>query len=368
MLLNNIYINLIMICEKIHLVSEGTYGKVYLCNYKNMLKIVKIVEFKINDCLMLKSIIRESFILKNIHHKNLMNTNLIYCTDTRKYSVKKINYIMDIYSHNLAIQMQNWYNKNFDYTVKDLKLIVKQIIKGVHYLHKNKIIHRDLKPENILCDSNLHIKITDYGISKVDYHYDKPILETDYVQTLWYRSPEVFSLQYCNDKSDMWSIGCIMYELLCCRQDVLFGYDEAKLVFFAILKTFKKTNLPKEYLDIYKLKNEDILIDSEKFDLKTRINKHVNKVCNNEYIDLLMNLITFEPEKRFNTENCFNHKFLNIEIPKVEKIHIPRAIREVDDTKNYIEKQNDNIQFIGDNTSKFSNSYLLKTLKDVLQS
>ena len=93
-----------------------------------------------------------------------------------------------------------------------LNNITRQILCGLSFLKDNKIIHGDLKPENIMfIDTNLtDIKILDFGsslmIEKIDMYYT-------YIQTRWYRSPEVMLGYPIDYKIDIWSFGCILYEL-----------------------------------------------------------------------------------------------------------------------------------------------------------
>ena len=87
--------------------------------------------------------------------------------------------------------------------------------KTLKYLHSAGILHRDLKPSNILLDSGCKIKVCDFGLSRTLYQYDnkEPIM-TEFIATRWYRAPEVLfgSVNY-SIKSDMWSLGCLIYEL-----------------------------------------------------------------------------------------------------------------------------------------------------------
>mgnify|MGYP004732922019 FL=1 len=97
-----------------------------------------------------------------------------------------------------------------------------QIFRGLKYLHSAGIIHRDLKPSNLLVNSNCDLKvrielnsdaqICDFNLARDEYAQD---IMTEYVQTRWYRAPEVMlSSQQYNHAVDVWSVGCIMAELL----------------------------------------------------------------------------------------------------------------------------------------------------------
>lgn len=91
-----------------------------------------------------------------------------------------------------------------------------EIIIALEYLHMKGIIHRDLKPENILLDENMHIKITDFGTAKViqDGEEDRA---NSFVGTAEYVSPELLQNKVAYKSSDLWALGCIIYQLLAGR-------------------------------------------------------------------------------------------------------------------------------------------------------
>lgn len=95
------------------------------------------------------------------------------------------------------------------------KFIVYQLACALKYLHSAGVLHRDLKPSNILLNTNCQIKLCDFGLSCTlkSSCFINPLL-TEFIATRWYRSPEVIlgSKSYTT-KSDMWSLGCLIYEL-----------------------------------------------------------------------------------------------------------------------------------------------------------
>ncbi|XP_048880454.1 serine/threonine-protein kinase Nek11-like isoform X1 [Brienomyrus brachyistius] len=85
-----------------------------------------------------------------------------------------------------------------------------QLLLGVHYMHQRKILHRDLKAKNIFLKKNI-VKIGDFGVSRLlNGSCD---LATTFTGTPFYMSPEVLSHQGYNSKSDIWSLGCLLYEM-----------------------------------------------------------------------------------------------------------------------------------------------------------
>lgn len=95
--------------------------------------------------------------------------------------------------------------------------IMYQCFKCLKYMHSANILHRDLKPSNLLLNSECHVKVADFGLARSLDTKDPdtiPLL-TDYVATRWYRAPEILlgSNKYTKGV-DMWSMGCILAELL----------------------------------------------------------------------------------------------------------------------------------------------------------
>ena len=81
-------------------------------------------------------------------------------------------------------------------------------------------MHRDLKPQNLLIDKNGNIKLADFGLARA---FGLPVKTyTHEVVTLWYRAPEIILIKKDYDFSvDIWSIGCILFELLHCSQKTI---------------------------------------------------------------------------------------------------------------------------------------------------
>ena len=92
------------------------------------------------------------------------------------------------------------------------KFYIVEIILAIEFLHKNKMLYRDLKPENIMIDSNGHIKLTDFGLSKMVKKQKEKAFTI--CGTPQYLAPEILSDDGYDNSVDWWSLGCVMYELL----------------------------------------------------------------------------------------------------------------------------------------------------------
>ena len=105
--------------------------------------------------------------------------------------------------------LKNWKKKG---DLLDEKVVVNwfiQLLFGVKALHSKNVLHRDLKSANIFLTSNKTLKIGDFGISKV---LDNTSAKT-FVGTPYYLSPEVCENRPYSLSSDLWALGCIVYEM-----------------------------------------------------------------------------------------------------------------------------------------------------------
>ena len=100
-----------------------------------------------------------------------------------------------------------------------------QMCLGVQSLHEKNILHRDLKAANVFMFSNSYLKLGDFGVSKV-LKTGEALARTQ-VGTPYYVAPEVWRNKPYNNKCDMWSLGCLLYELCTYRPPFEAGSMEA---------------------------------------------------------------------------------------------------------------------------------------------
>ncbi|MEE6481056.1 hypothetical protein FKM82_012746 [Ascaphus truei] len=91
-----------------------------------------------------------------------------------------------------------------------IQFLIYQLLRGLKYIHSAGIIHRDLKPSNLAVNEDCELRILDFGLAR---QTDDEM--TGYVATRWYRAPEIMlNWMHYNQTVDIWSVGCIMAELL----------------------------------------------------------------------------------------------------------------------------------------------------------
>ena len=104
-------------------------------------------------------------------------------------------------------------NANGQYNNTIGQIILVGIARGMMYLHQCQIVHRDLKPGNILLDENYEPHITDFGLSKFNFH-DQMMDPSQNFGTAKYLAPECINKEFYNKKADVYSFGIIMYEIV----------------------------------------------------------------------------------------------------------------------------------------------------------
>eukprot|EP01050_Picozoa_sp_SAG11_P004777 SAG11_NODE_314_length_10874_cov_12.170302_5_plen_526_part_00 len=185
----------------------GSFGKVKLgqhdlTGHKVAVKILN--RKKIQSLEMDEKVRREIKILKLFMHPHIIRLYEVIDTPTDIFVV--MEYVSE--------------GELFDYIVEkgrlsedDGRKFFQQIVSGIDYCHRHMVVHRDLKPENLLLDSDLNVKIADFGLSNM--MRDGAFLKTS-CGSPNYAAPEVISGKlYAGPEVDVWSCGVILYALLC---------------------------------------------------------------------------------------------------------------------------------------------------------
>ena len=210
--------------------------------------------------------------------------------------------------------------------------IMHQTLLGLSFMHKYGFFHRDMKPENLLLTSN-KLKIADFGLAR-EIRSVPPY--TEYVSTRYYRAPECI-LKSTNYSSpiDIWALGCIMAEMYLHPQPLFCGSNEKEVLF----KICSVLGTPTH--DIWNDGIRQANIVGIKFPTcpGTELEKIIPE-ASSEAIDLMKQMIRWDPNKRATAKNLLNHPFFTNHI--------------ID--KYYYSSGNNNIIFGENSFKKFSNS------------
>ncbi|XP_049849598.1 cyclin-dependent kinase 7-like [Schistocerca gregaria] len=191
--------------------GQGGYGSVRLAHVKNPdgtegrpVAIKKLHTTTTNLEGIEISTIREIRILKDMHHKNIVELIDVIAWERQIYLVMECCET-DLYRviNNMSVVLSS----------ADVKCYLKQILEAVEFCHKCWILHRDLKPGNLLITKEGIVKLTDFGLAK-NFAITKESLSPRVI-TIWYRAPEMlFGSDKYSSSIDMWSVGCIFAELM----------------------------------------------------------------------------------------------------------------------------------------------------------
>ncbi|KAH0922716.1 hypothetical protein HID58_022734 [Brassica napus] len=267
--------------QKLSKINEGTYGVVYKAKDRKTEEIVALKMIKMNmedEYGFPLTSLREINILLSCNHPSIVNVKEVVVGNG-----DSVFMVMEHLEHDLRGVMDRMKQP---FSTSEVKCLMIQLLEGLKYLHSNWIIHRDLKPSNLLLNNSGELKICDFGMAR---QYGSPIKPyTQLVVTQWYRSPELLlGTKEYSTAVDMWSIGCIMGELLSLKP--LFrgksqnDIDQLQQI-FAVLGTPSETTWP-GFTSLPELG-----------------------------FDLLNRLLNVDPEKRLTVDEALNHAWFN-EVP-----------------------------------------------------
>ncbi|XP_052008713.1 mitogen-activated protein kinase 12 isoform X2 [Xyrauchen texanus] len=148
---------------------------------------------------------RELRLLKHMKHENVIGLLDVFTADLSLDNFHDFYLVMPFMGTDLGklMKMERMSEDRVQY-------LVYQMLRGLKYIHAAGIIHRDLKPGNLAINEECELKILDFGLAR---QADSEM--TGYVVTRWYRAPEVIlSWMHYTQTVDIWSVGCIMAEML----------------------------------------------------------------------------------------------------------------------------------------------------------
>ena len=258
-------------------IGSGSFGVVLLVKRKQDNKIYALKRVKLSNLILneKQNSLNEINFLSSISHQNIIE----YKESFYEEETGTLNLVLEYANEgdlNTKIKIQK--SKKIHFKEKTIWSIFIQIVKGLKVLHDNNLIHRDLKSANILIMKNGICKLGDLNISKIynsNFHNSK-------MGTPCYAAPEIWNNKPYTFKSDIWSLGIILYELC-----------TFKLPFFAV-------NIKEIYNKIMKGKFDPI--------------PNFYSFSLNYVIKMLLNL---DPKKRPSCKDILNNDIVKKEIDNV---------------------------------------------------
>ena len=278
--------------------GSGAFGTAFLANEKGNKSdkvVIKEIDLLKLDKKGKNMVIQEGNILYQLEHKNI---------------IKFIHFFLDKHENKAYIIMEFAEKGDLSKKIKELKEKKKlfkesniitwfnEICEAVKYCHDNNIIHRDIKPANIFLTEDNHIKLGDFGISKI--LNSNELYTQSRCGTPIYMAPEVRNKQNYSFSCDIWSLGIVLYEL--CTLNYPFNLSSDLFNFIH----YNNLNINDKFPQCYS-QNIKILIQKMlKKEPKERPN--INKVL--EYIIAIKNINLMINE----ILSIKNNKYINIKI------------------------------------------------------
>jgi len=193
--------------DPLYLIGTGSLGKVILVRYKknkNIYAMKELSKSKIKINKQEENSKSERDLMIELTSPFIVNIKFAFQDETKLYIVSEFLQGGDMFYH--------MHHSTINFTESTVKFYIIELILAIEFLHENNVIYRDLKPENILMNSEGHIKISDFGLSKkLENQKDKAYTLCG---TLQYLAPEILKNKGYDKSVDWWSLGCIYYEML----------------------------------------------------------------------------------------------------------------------------------------------------------
>lgn len=287
------------------MLGKGCYGKVY-----------KMGDFALKQNLMdpeddqdLRSL-RELIIMRKVNSHPCfikikeVTTNIPFSDDEKVNEF--FHFIMELGDSNLFDYSNNTPINN----LKIVEVITLQILLGLEFLHAQNIGHFDLKPENIILNfkaGKVKVKICDFGISErwSSHHESTPGLVT-----YTFRAPEILAgSKYYDGKADIWSLGCIVYQIINLESFVNLKKNDKKEIYADIRS---KIHDPPSLEDIacHPKKYREANFTASPYSLKKF----------QELEEMIDKMLIFNPKKRFSATQLIDQYFLNKYPKMIRKI------------------------------------------------
>uniref|UniRef100_A0A8I5U4P9 Serine/threonine-protein kinase 36 n=1 Tax=Pongo abelii TaxID=9601 RepID=A0A8I5U4P9_PONAB len=192
--------------EKYHvleMIGEGSFGRVYKGRRKYSAQVValKFIPKLGRSEKELRNLQREIEIMRGLRHPNIVHMLDSFETD------KEVVVVTD-YAEGELFQILEDDGKLPE---DQVQAIAAQLVSALYYLHSHRILHRDMKPQNILLAKGGGIKLCDFGFARA--MSTNTMVLTSIKGTPLYMSPELVEERPYDHTADLWSVGCILYEL-----------------------------------------------------------------------------------------------------------------------------------------------------------
>lgn len=226
--------------QQIRDLGRGTFGDVFLVKKlkTNENLVMKVVDVRFLDQKQKDKAMNEVALMKKFRHPYIVEYKESFLDDNKLCIIMAFCDGGDLHATIEENKQQNTYIPE----QKILKWLV-QILLGLRAIHNSKCLHRDIKPQNLLLDKDGRLRIADFGVSK---RLDSTMAQArSMIGTPYYFSPELAQGTPYAWASDMWAIGCLLYELAALYPPFHKATNMAELI--SLIRNMRIPTLPKFY-------------------------------------------------------------------------------------------------------------------------
>ncbi|KAJ3517368.1 hypothetical protein NLJ89_g533 [Agrocybe chaxingu] len=287
--------------ERLNQIEEGSYGVVFRARDKQTGDIVALKKLKLDEEKNGFPItaLREIYALMSCRHENVVGVREVVVGDT----LTQVFVVMDFIEHDLKSLLTVM---PAPFLQSEIKTLMLQLLSAVNHCHQNWILHRDLKTSNLLMNNRGTIKVADFGLAR---RFGDPVGVggmTQLVVTLWYRAPEILlGATTYSTAIDLWSVGCIFAELLL-KEPLFQAHGELELLSMIFKLLGPPTNHSWPGYSSLPLAKTISLPSPQPHQFRQKFS-----YLSSAGLDLLMALLTYDPERRITAEDALDHPYFS---------------------------------------------------------